>query len=89
MADVEPVPYRIRIGVTGHRKLDDSAAVHADWLPSLSISDRASTFRWAVYSWIWRQRKGVIRIFQCFCSKGSTVQAGRRSSALATTSEGL
>jgi len=29
MADFEPVPYRIRIGVTGHRKLDDPAAVQA------------------------------------------------------------
>jgi len=29
MADFEPIPYRIRIGVTGHRKLDDSAAVEA------------------------------------------------------------
>lgn len=27
MFDFEPVPYRIRIGVTGHRKLDDPAAV--------------------------------------------------------------
>jgi hypothetical protein len=29
MADFEPIPYRIRIGVTGHRKLDDPAAVEA------------------------------------------------------------
>jgi hypothetical protein len=27
MADFEPIPYRIRIGVTGHRKLDDPVAV--------------------------------------------------------------
>jgi hypothetical protein len=27
MTDVEPIPYRIRIGVTGHRKLDDPAAM--------------------------------------------------------------
>src|SRR5258707_8556794 len=29
MPDFEPIPYRIRIGVTGHRKLDDPAAVQA------------------------------------------------------------
>jgi hypothetical protein len=29
MADFEPIPRRIRIGVTGHRKLDDPAAVEA------------------------------------------------------------
>jgi hypothetical protein len=29
MIDFEATPYRIRIGVTGHRKLDDPAAVHA------------------------------------------------------------
>src|ERR1017187_7394774 len=29
MPDFEPIPYRIRIGVTGHRKLDDPAAVEA------------------------------------------------------------
>lgn len=29
MADFEPVPYRIRIGVTGRRKLDDPAAIAA------------------------------------------------------------
>jgi hypothetical protein len=29
MADFEPIPYRIRIGVTGHRKLEDPAAVQA------------------------------------------------------------
>lgn len=29
MADFEVIPYRIRIGVTGHRKLDDPAAVQA------------------------------------------------------------
>ena len=28
-ADFESIPYRIRIGVTGHRKLDDPAAVQA------------------------------------------------------------
>jgi hypothetical protein len=27
--DIESIPYRIRIGVTGHRKLDDPAAVEA------------------------------------------------------------
>ncbi len=29
MADFEPVPYRIRIGVTGHRKLDNPEAIRA------------------------------------------------------------
>jgi hypothetical protein len=29
MADFEAIPYRIRIGVTGHRKLDDPAAIQA------------------------------------------------------------
>ena len=29
MADFEPIPFRIRIGVTGHRKLDDSVAMQA------------------------------------------------------------
>src|SRR2546425_6011719 len=29
MADFQAIPYRIRIGVTGHRKLDDPAAVQA------------------------------------------------------------
>jgi hypothetical protein len=29
MPDFEPIPYRIRIGVTGHRKLDDPPAVQA------------------------------------------------------------
>jgi hypothetical protein len=29
MADFEPIPYRIRIGVTGHRNLDDPAAVQS------------------------------------------------------------
>jgi hypothetical protein len=29
MPDFEPIPYRIRIGVTGHRKLDDPAAIRA------------------------------------------------------------
>src|ERR1022692_4022843 len=29
MPDFEPIPYRIRIGVTGHRKLADPAAIHA------------------------------------------------------------
>jgi len=29
MADFEPIAYRIRIGVTGHRKLDDPAVVQA------------------------------------------------------------
>ena len=29
MSDFEPMPYRIRFGVTGHRKLDDPAAVQA------------------------------------------------------------
>ena len=29
MPDFEPIPYRIRIGVTGHRKLDDHALVLA------------------------------------------------------------
>ena len=29
MPDFEPIPYRIRIGVTGHRKLDDPAAMQA------------------------------------------------------------
>ncbi len=29
MADFEPIPYRVRIGVTGHRKLDDPAVVQA------------------------------------------------------------
>jgi hypothetical protein len=29
MADFESIPYRIRIGVTGHRKLDNPAAVQA------------------------------------------------------------
>jgi hypothetical protein len=29
MADFESIPYRIRIGVTGHRKLDDPAAMQA------------------------------------------------------------
>ncbi len=29
MADFEPIPYRIRIGVTGHRNLDDPAAMQA------------------------------------------------------------
>jgi hypothetical protein len=29
MSHFEPTPYRIRIGVTGHRKLDDPAAVQA------------------------------------------------------------
>ncbi|MGA2170138.1 MAG: hypothetical protein ABSG62_18225 [Terracidiphilus sp.] len=29
MADLEAIPYRIRIGVTGHRKLDDPAALQA------------------------------------------------------------
>ena len=29
MADFEPIPYRIRIGVTGHRTLEDPAAVQA------------------------------------------------------------
>ena len=29
MLDFEPIPYRIRIGVTGHRKLDDPAAIQA------------------------------------------------------------
>jgi hypothetical protein len=29
MADFESIPYRIRIGVTGHRKLDDSIAMQA------------------------------------------------------------
>lgn len=29
MADFEPIPYRLRIGVTGHRKLDDTDAVQA------------------------------------------------------------
>ncbi|MGA2456095.1 MAG: hypothetical protein ABSF85_00775, partial [Terriglobales bacterium] len=29
MPDFESIPYRIRIGVTGHRKLDDPAALQA------------------------------------------------------------
>ncbi len=29
VADFDPIPYRMRIGVTGHRKLDDPAAVEA------------------------------------------------------------
>src|SRR6266851_734627 len=29
IANFEPIPYRIRIGVTGHRKLDDPAAMQA------------------------------------------------------------
>src|ERR1035437_1837714 len=29
MPDFEAIPYRIRIGVTGHRKLDNPAAVQA------------------------------------------------------------
>jgi hypothetical protein len=30
MVDLKPIPYCVRIGVTGHRKLDDSARVEAD-----------------------------------------------------------
>ena len=29
MAEFEPIPYRIRIGVTGHRKMDDPSAMQA------------------------------------------------------------
>jgi hypothetical protein len=29
MRSLTPIPYSIRIGVTGHRRLDDSAAVEA------------------------------------------------------------
>src|SRR6266851_6471536 len=29
IANFEPIPYRIRIGVTGHRKLDDPVAMQA------------------------------------------------------------
>jgi hypothetical protein len=29
MADFVPIPYRIRISATGHRNLDDPAAVQA------------------------------------------------------------
>ena len=29
MADFEPLPYRLRIGVTGHRKLDDPEQIRA------------------------------------------------------------
>ena len=29
MAEFEPIPYRIRIGVTGHRKLSDPAVLQA------------------------------------------------------------
>ena len=47
MADFESLPYRLRIGVTGHRKLDDPARIRAlveQALAGVSLSRRQQFF---------------------------------------------